>query len=165
MSIITDKIGVAKSVTVDKTDTPLDARTRCDSVADFPNIEHPFVGMQIYTISDGKFWVVKSLKSKLIGAITVADAVINTYEELKGGSGGGDYTAGYGLTLTDTEFSVDTTIMATVTLVENSVQDLRNEIPNTANFVTTTQLNNTIGDIDSVLDTVNEQLIAINNEV
>ena len=123
MSIITDNIGVAKSVTVDKTNTPLDGRTRCDSVSDFPNIEHPFIGMQIYTVSDGKFWVVKSLKSKLIGAITVADAVIDTYEELKGGSGGGgDYTAGEGVTILDNQISVDMEIISSKEYVDTFIQ-------------------------------------------
>ena len=81
MSIINDNIGVAKSVTVDKINTPLDGRTRCDSVADFPSIEHPFIGMEIYTKSDGKYWIVKTLKSRLIGAITVENAQIDQYEE------------------------------------------------------------------------------------
>ncbi len=122
MSIITDNIGVAKSVTVDKTNTPLDGRTRCDSVYDFPNIEHPFIGMQIYTISDGKIWVVKSLKSKLIGAITVADAVIDTYEELQGGSGDSDYTAGLGITIFDNKISVDTEIISSKEYVDSFIQ-------------------------------------------
>lgn len=81
MSIITNKIAISAPAIVDGVDSPLDARTRCDSVDDFPNIEMPFVGMEIYTKSDGKFWIVKSLKSKLIGVITVENAQIATYEE------------------------------------------------------------------------------------
>ena len=67
MSTITNKISISAPAIVDG--------------VDFPNIEMPFVGMEIYTVSDGKYWIVKSLKSKLIGAITVENAQIDTYEE------------------------------------------------------------------------------------
>lgn len=81
MSIITNKISIAKPAIVDGVDLPLDARTVCDTEADFPDIEMPFIGMEIYTRADGKFWIVKSLKSRLIGAITVENAQIDQYEE------------------------------------------------------------------------------------
>ena len=109
MSIITDNIGVAKSVTVDITDTPLDARTRCNSEADIPNIKNPYVGMQIYTVSDGKIWVVRSLNA--------AETSVLTYEELNL-SGGMEFSDGFivdGNTVT-----VDTEKIATIEYV-NSV--------------------------------------------
>lgn len=89
MSVILDKISVAKPVIVEKANMPLDARCRCNNEADFPNIETPFIGMLIYTIDDGKFWVVTKLKSKLIGSMAVANMAIDEYHEFVGGGGGG----------------------------------------------------------------------------
>lgn len=85
MSVITNKISVAKPVIVGTIDSPLDARTRCNNIEDFPNIEMPFIGMLIYTTDDGKFWVVTKLKSKLIGNQAIANAQIDTYEEFSSG--------------------------------------------------------------------------------
>ncbi len=108
MSIITDKIGVAKSVTVDKTDTPLDARTRCDSEADIPNIKNPYVGMQIYTISDGKFWVVRSLNA--------SETSVLTYEELTFGDNEIEFSADF---IVDAKtVSVNTEVIATKEYVD-----------------------------------------------
>lgn len=108
MSVIINKMSVAKPVIVELADMPLDARTRCNNVDDFPNIETPFIGMLIYTIDDGKFWVVTKLKAKLIGSMSVENMQIDEYAEFVGGSGGGaEYTAGEGISITDGAISVN----------------------------------------------------------
>jgi hypothetical protein len=82
MSVITNKISVAKPVIVGSIDAPLDARTRCNNEADFPNIETPFVGMLIFTTDDNKYWVVTKLKSKLIGNQMIENYQIDQYVPL-----------------------------------------------------------------------------------
>ena len=115
MSVIIDKISVAKPVVVDGANKPLDARTRCNNVDDFPNIEAPFIGMLIYTIDDGKFWVVTKLKSKLIGSMAVEDMAIAEYEEFSGGggnSGGTEYIFGEGFKVTENNVTVNFDVVA-----------------------------------------------------
>jgi hypothetical protein len=92
MSTISDKISVKKPVIPEQTNVPLDARTVCDSVADFPNIELPYIGMIVFTKSDGKYWKVTELKEKQIGFISVENAQIAKYEEFGTSGGGGTGT-------------------------------------------------------------------------
>lgn len=73
-------IEVAGSLTVGTVDTPLDLRTRVNTLSDVLQIENPFVGMKFYCLETGKSYTVKSLKEKLIGSFTVQDALINEYE-------------------------------------------------------------------------------------
>jgi hypothetical protein len=77
MSIIASKISVDKSVIVGRIDSPLDARTRCNNTADFPNIETPFIGMIIFTTDDRQYWVVTELQAKLIGSQMIEKYQIN----------------------------------------------------------------------------------------
>ncbi len=69
-------------------DTPLDARSRVDSLDDIANIPLPFVGMQFYVKATGKLYVVKSLKSRQIGPVVTENAAIDEYKEV--GTGGDD---------------------------------------------------------------------------
>lgn len=62
--------------------TPLDIRTRIDSVAEVENIPSPFIGMIFYVIDEKQFYVVKTLKSKTLGSMEVIDSVIDQYELL-----------------------------------------------------------------------------------
>lgn len=96
MSVISNKTAVAKALIPNAVNTPLDARIVVDAESDFANIEMPYVGMIIYTKSDGKYWTVKTLKEKQIGIMSVANAAIDSYEEFKSG-GGVTYTAGAGI--------------------------------------------------------------------
>ena len=61
-------------------DTPLDARSRIAALENIPDIPNPFIGMTFYVTATGKQYIVKSLKSKQIGAATVANAAIDQYE-------------------------------------------------------------------------------------
>ena len=112
MSIIASKISVDKSVIVGRIDSPLDARTRCNNTADFPNIETPFIGMIIFTTDDKQYWVVTELQSKLIGSQMIENYQIKSYEKLVDilgatAGGGAEYTAGEGITIAENVISVD----------------------------------------------------------
>ena len=63
-------------------DTPLDARSRIDTIADVGNIELPYVGMMFYVKDEKKFYVVNSLKSKTINGIVVEGMLIDEYAEI-----------------------------------------------------------------------------------
>lgn len=78
-------IKLASSVIPSTVDTPLDARSRVAAEADIINIEAPAVGQMIYCTETGKFYIVKTLTSKTIGAIVVQNAAVGTYEELSTG--------------------------------------------------------------------------------
>ena len=62
-------------------DTPIDVRTRVESLEDIPNIQLPYVGMIFFVKSEGKHYTVKSLKAKDLNGILVEDALIDQYEE------------------------------------------------------------------------------------
>ena len=79
-------IKIADSVIPSKTNTPLDARCRVAVESDILNIENPFIGMEVYCLDNGKFYVVTGLKSKVVGAITVDDAAVDTYAERQTGT-------------------------------------------------------------------------------
>ena len=64
-------------------DTPLDARTRVDTLDDIVNISLPFVGMIFFVKSEGKHYVVKSLKAKNVNGILVEDMLVDVYSELE----------------------------------------------------------------------------------
>ena len=53
-----------------------------DKIYDIPN---PRVGMRVYVENTGKEYVIKSLKEKTIGGVTVPDAVVGTLEETVSG--------------------------------------------------------------------------------
>lgn len=63
-------------------DTPLDARCRVNTLAEISTIELPYVGQIIYCIETDRYYKVTALKSRLIGALTVPDAAIDTYEAI-----------------------------------------------------------------------------------
>lgn len=73
------RIEVAGSLIPGVTDTPLDARGRIASLDDVGNIENPFVGMPFYVASERALFVVRTLKSKQVGSITVPNAAIDQY--------------------------------------------------------------------------------------
>ena len=70
-------------------DTPLDARTRVETLADVANMQNPELGGIFYCVETGKHYKITALTSKTIGAIDVENAAVDTYEEF-GGGGTGD---------------------------------------------------------------------------
>ena len=121
-------IEVGTSLIPGTANTPLDARCRVTEISDIPNIANPFLGMEIFCIANGKTYKVISLKSKMIGSMSVANGAVDEYEEIpdaaalaalekrvenlenadpEGGSGG---TAGEGNGTNNTPESVTATI-------------------------------------------------------
>ena len=64
-------------------DTPIDARTRIDTISDIPSINLPYVGMIFFVKSEGKHFVVKTLKAKNINGIMIENALVDQYSELE----------------------------------------------------------------------------------
>ena len=65
--------------------TPIDVRTRVNTVNDIYNINLPYVGMIVYVIDEDKYYKVKSLKALEITGVTdiiIDDALVDTFEEL-----------------------------------------------------------------------------------
>ena len=63
-------------------DTPGDVRTRIESVSEVELIPLPFVGMIFFVKDEGQFYIVKSLKGKKVGPVSIADSVIDEFEPL-----------------------------------------------------------------------------------
>ncbi len=61
-------------------DTPVDIRTRIESLDDIYEVPLPFVGMIIYCKEDDCYYKVLSLKPKRIGAISIPDSLVDKYE-------------------------------------------------------------------------------------
>ncbi len=72
-------IEVSNSLTVGKTNTPLDDRTRIATLTDMESVQNPFLGMIIFCVDNGKHYKVTGLKDKQIGALTVPNAQVDTY--------------------------------------------------------------------------------------
>ena len=62
-------------------DTPIDLRTRVNTIEDIYNIELPYIGMIVYVIDEDKYYKVKTLKTKTVGSITIKDSLVDTFEE------------------------------------------------------------------------------------
>ena len=62
--------------------TPLDERSRVSTRAELMNIQLPYVGLIVYCEEDGQYYRITHLKSAQIGALTVADAAVASYELL-----------------------------------------------------------------------------------
>ena len=69
--------------------TPLDARARVATLADVANMQNPELGGIFYCVETGKHYKITALTSKTIGAITVENAAVGSYEELVAASGQG----------------------------------------------------------------------------
>ena len=63
-------------------DTPLDARTRVETLADVANMQNPELGGIFYCVETGKHYKITALTSKTIGAIDVENTAVDTYEAL-----------------------------------------------------------------------------------
>ena len=91
-------------------DTPIDSRTRINSLEEVYSIQLPFVGMIFFVKSEGKHYTVKSLKAKDLNGVVIEDAVIDQYEEF-----------GSNINLDDFDFSE----FATEELVEELAAEMR----------------------------------------
>ena len=73
---------VSGSIIPSNNNAPLDARTRINTIAEVASIQSPFIGMIFYVMDEGKFYVVKSLKSTQLGSMVLENAAVDRYEEL-----------------------------------------------------------------------------------
>ena len=80
------KIEVAGSLNVGTVNTVLDERSRINKLSDVANIPLPAIGSLFYCIENGKTYIIKSLKSKLVNGYNIADAEVDQYEEFGGGA-------------------------------------------------------------------------------
>lgn len=72
-------------------DTPIDIRTRVNTIEDIKNIPAPFVGMMVYVVDEDEFYVVKSLKSKVVGPFEVEKAAVDGFEKIHQGMASEEY--------------------------------------------------------------------------
>lgn len=63
------------------TDTPLDIRSRIQSLEDVEKIPNPYRGMIFYVIDEDKHYKVQSLKNDESGLIVIYNALIDKYIE------------------------------------------------------------------------------------
>ena len=73
---------VSGSIIPSINNAPLDARSRINTIAEVASIQSPFIGMIFYVMDEGKFYVVKSLKSTQLGSMVLENAAVDRYEEL-----------------------------------------------------------------------------------
>ena len=73
---------VAGSLVQSAINQPIDKRSRVASLSDIEDIENPVLGGIVYCISTGSFYIITALKSKTIGALTVPNAAVDTYEKI-----------------------------------------------------------------------------------
>jgi hypothetical protein len=76
------KVIVSGSLIPSSNNSPLDLRTRINTIAEVETIQVPFVGMIFYVVDEDKYYSVKSLKDSQMGNITISDAIIDKYEPL-----------------------------------------------------------------------------------
>ena len=63
-------------------DTPLDVRTRIETLDDIFSIPVPYVGMLVYVKDTGKRYEVLTLKDKKVGFKVTKNAMVDTYREV-----------------------------------------------------------------------------------
>ena len=64
------------------TNTPLDHRIRINTLSEISSIELPYLGQVVYCLENNKYYKITGLKSKIIGALTVESAAVDTYEAI-----------------------------------------------------------------------------------
>ena len=63
-------------------DTPIDVRTRIETLDDIYDIPMPYIGMMVYVKDTGKRYEVLSLKDKKIGLKVTKNAMVDAYQEI-----------------------------------------------------------------------------------
>ena len=62
--------------------TPLDIRSRINTISDVSSIPSPYIGMIFYVTDEDKYYKVQSLKDDTSGIIVKVNASIDQYDEL-----------------------------------------------------------------------------------
>ena len=76
------KVIVSGSLIPSSNNSPLDLRTRINTIAEVETIQVPFIGMIFYVIDEEKFYVVKSLKDVEMGNMVLKDSAIDKFDPL-----------------------------------------------------------------------------------
>ncbi len=63
-------------------DTPIDVRTRIETLDDIYDIPMPYIGMMVYVKDTGKRYEVLSLKDKKVGLKITKNAMVDAYQEI-----------------------------------------------------------------------------------
>ena len=74
-------VSIPDSLIPNRTDCPLDARARINSLSDVSSIEVPYIGMVFFCKADSRFYVVNSLKGRSVGGRVIPDGMIDSYSE------------------------------------------------------------------------------------
>ena len=77
-----NSIGLSGGIKITLSNSPLDIRTRIETIEEVSSIPLPFVGMIFYVIAEEKFYKVVSLKGKQVGPAIISDMLIDRFEEL-----------------------------------------------------------------------------------
>lgn len=84
MAITDFKNGIIASngFIISKPDTPTRIGSRIWTLDEMQNIPNPAVGMIVYVRSTDEYYSVKTLKSKVVGGVTIDNSVVDTYDLL-----------------------------------------------------------------------------------
>ena len=77
-----DSIIMSGGIVPSVVDTPLDVRTRIETLDDIFSIPVPYVGMLVYVKDTGKRYEVLTLKDKKVGFKVTKNAMVDTYREV-----------------------------------------------------------------------------------
>lgn len=77
-----DSIIMSGGIVPSVVDTPLDVRTRINTLDDIFSIPVPYVGMLVYVKDTGKRYEVLTLKDKKVGFKVTKNAMVDTYREV-----------------------------------------------------------------------------------
>jgi hypothetical protein len=80
-------ISVGKGFIVSQKNTPTRVGDRIATISEMSEIPSPWVGQLVYVEDEKLYYIITSLKAKKVGPISIADAVVDTYEKFDQGSG------------------------------------------------------------------------------
>lgn len=129
-----------------RTNTPLDKRTRIDSIDEMSSIPNPFVGMIVYVSGEDKYYKIKTLKSKVISGITVKNAQVDSYEVFESG---GSSSIAIDDSLSD---SSTNPVQNKVIKEELDKKAAKTAIPSLDGYATTQEVNTAINKVKSELN-------------
>lgn len=78
----TDGIIASNGFIISKTNMPTRVGSRIETLEEMEKIPNPAEGMIVYVRSTGEYYSIKSLKSKVVGGVTVENSVVDTYDKL-----------------------------------------------------------------------------------
>ena len=76
----TNGVSISKGLIIGQKNTPTRVGDRIATISEMEFIPNPWKGMLVYVEDENLYYVVTSLKAKKAGPITIADALVDTYE-------------------------------------------------------------------------------------